>query len=413
MKILLDYVFPVTVIDAIPAASTAFLKQACVVALPKTGQEGNVGNLYECTSMSQVGERTDNQEAQQLFNAGMSKVFILLAADLDLAAYLETHKNRFFSLLISSDFDKDDVTATAASLILQTKINFTAKNTGSSQNAITVAFTSGATAGAEVVTVVNKAISVQIESGVSTVTQVKAKLDAHAAASLLVTAGIESGQASATLTTVGATNLAGGDGLFLGTYDGVTAISEDDRDFLNAQAVIKNRVAFWTSGSNGAKNMMFAMGKMLSNLVNWKNQQFIEMPFADDVDELGEANSLFDSKVSFVIQDDEFGTRLGLLCCGGTAIVAPYILKNLVIDMQSRALQWIASNQPDYTIKEAALLELRLQEDVINAYIQRKWLVSGTITISLQAQNFVATGEIEVPTPKALWRVFNQMTVTN
>src|SRR5690606_36322509 len=108
----------------------------------------------------------------------------------------------------------------------------------------------------------------------------------------------------------------------------------------------------------------------------------------------------------------EFSTRLAMFVAGGKAIVAPYILKNLRINLQSRALQWINLNQPQYTIKEASLLETRLQEDVINDFIERGWIESGSISITLREQNFVASGEIEVPTPKALWRVFNQMTET-
>lgn len=411
-KFLLDYVFPISVIDSIPAASTAFLKQIAVVAKPKTGQEGNVGELYECTSMSQVTDRTDNTEAQQLFNAGMSKVYILLADDLDLEDYLETHRGKFFTLLICSQFTEADVEASQATLTVQSKLTFTSVGTGSAQNAITVAFTGGATAGAEVVTVVNKAISIQIESGVSTATQIKAKFDAKAEAIALATCAIESGQGSATLTTASAANLAGGDGIFLGTFEGVTGIATDDGTFAEEQAVIKNRCAFWMQSSTGAKNMFYAFGKLCSNLVNWLNQQFLEMPFADDIDELGEANSKFDDKVSFVLEDEEFGKRLGLFCAGQKAIVAPYILKNLRIDMQSRALTWIAANQPDYTPKEAALLEGTLQKDVIDVYIARGWISSGTITISADQGNFVASGEIEVPAPKALWRVFNQMTET-
>lgn len=42
-KILLDYVFPITVLENIPAASTAFLKQVGVVVKVKSGQEAKIG----------------------------------------------------------------------------------------------------------------------------------------------------------------------------------------------------------------------------------------------------------------------------------------------------------------------------------------------------------------------------------
>jgi len=310
MKILLDYVFPITVITPTPAASTGFLKQACVVAKPKSGQEGNVGTIYECANMAAVSARTDDASAQQLFNAGMSKVYVLLANDLDLDTFLAGGDgSNFYTLLISDDF---------------------------------------------------------------TMTNIEA--------------------------------------MDVGTWDGVIGISGTDTTKLATQAAIENRVAFFTSASNGSKNMFYAFGKLLSNPSNWLNQQYIAMPFDDGVGTLADANSRFDSKVSFVLNDDEFGNRLALFAAGGKAIVAPYILKNLRIDLQSSALTWMSANQPSYTKKEASLLETRLQEDVINSkYIGLNWIESGTVEISLVEDNFVANGTINVTEPKALWRVFNEM----
>ncbi len=137
------------------------------------------------------------------------------------------------------------------------------------------------------------------------------------------------------------------------------------------------------------------------------------MPVDEAITLLGDAETLFDDRISFVLHDDEFGNRLGLFAAGGIAIVAPYILKNLRIDLQSRALQWITANEPQYTLKESALLETRLQQDVINQYIDvRGWITAGTIEITLVQQNFVANGDINVAQPTALWRVVNQMQET-
>lgn len=419
-KILLDYVFPISVIESIPQASVAFLKQVALVCTPKSGQEGNVGNLYECTNMTAVAARTDNAEAQQLFNAGMSKVFILLADDLDLEAYLETHKNKFFTLLISSDFDDDDIevtegSAAVAASLTKGDLTFTAKVPGTAGNDISIEFLDTVDAGEESATKTGDKITVNIESGVSTAQQIKDAIDDSVSASEAISVAIAMGESATAQTAFAEDDLENGaaataTGLLTGTFDGVVGVASDDTDFLEDQAVISKRNAFFKKVANGAKNMLYAFGKLLSNQVNWLNQQYIAMPFGDDVDELGEANSLFDKKISFVIEDDEFGKRLGLFAAGMKAIVAPYILKNLRIDLQSAALSWIGLNQPQYTIKEAALLEARLQEDVINSYIARGWIASGTISISLQQDNFVASGSIEVPTPKALWKVVSEMT---
>lgn len=420
-KILLDYVFPIAVITPTPAASTAFLKQVCVVAKPKSGQEGNVGSIYECTSMTQVEARTDNDEAQQLFNAGMSKVFILLSDDLDIEDALTENANEFFTVLVSSDYDDDDFdddgdAAVAASLV-KGDLTFTAKTPGTGGNSITVVLTNDVSAGEEVAHASGNTISVKIAGGVSTATQIKTAIDDSVSASALISVAIAMGQGAVAQAAQTVANLAGGlaatgGGLEVGTFDGVIGVASDDTTFCAAQAVIENRCAFFKKTANGAKNMFYAFGSMLSNPSNWLNQQYITMPYDDEVDELGEATSFFDDKVSFVIADSEFGTRLGLFVCGGKAIVAPYILKNLRIDLQSSALTWISGNQPQYTMKEAALLETRLQEDVINLYITRKWIDAGVVEIALEEDNFVASGDINVSEPKALWRVFGEMRQT-
>lgn len=308
MNILLDYFFPITTIEPTAQASTSFLKQACVVCLPKSGQ---TPGLYLCTSQTQIAVRTDNLEAQQILNAGLSKVYILIVATLPgVAALIAGHENDFFSMIITSDFND------AAVLTLD-----------------------------------------------------------------------------------------------VGVYKGVVGISTTTDAFAQSQGTIANRVAFHTTTANKAKNMLWAFGKMLSNLSNWRNQQYITMPFVDDVNTLGLANTLFDQKTSFVIDDTEYGARLGLFAAGGKAIVSPYIKRNLEIDMQSRALTYISGNQPQYTKKQAALLEDELKK-VIESYIEREWIEDGTVEIKLINSNFIATGNINISEPKALWRIFAEMRQT-
>ncbi len=176
----------------------------------------------------------------------------------------------------------------------------------------------------------------------------------------------------------------------------------------------ENRVGFYRDDANGAKNMCFAFGKLLANPINWNNQQYVSMPYADDVDELGEAVALFDDRVSFVLTDEEFGNRLALFAAGGKAIAAPYIVKNLRRDMQSRALQWISANQPAYTKVNASLLEGRLKVDVMDVYIDppRAWIEKGTVSVVLLNNNFVGTATFDIAEPGALWRVEGQLAQT-
>lgn len=308
MNILLDYFFPVTAIEPTPQASTAFLKQVCIVVKPDDGVTPGTPTL--CTTAGQIVALTENLDAVELLNAGMSRIYVLPVATLDLATILATHGNKFYTLLISSDFNDTDV-----------------------------------------------------------------------------------------------------GGMALGTYEGVVGISSTSNVLLAAQAIIPKRVAFHTTSGTKAKNMAFAFGKLLSNALNWYNQQYIVMPHTDDVDTLGEANSLFDDKISFSISDTEFGQRLGLFAAGQKAIAAPYIIKNLEVDIQSAGLTYVSGNMPGYTKTQGALLEDELQK-VVDSYIERQWIEAGKVEVKLEQNNFVASAYIDVAEPKALWRILAEMKQT-
>ena len=98
------------------------------------------------------------------------------------------------------------ITGVKASLIIQ---DITYQSVLNGGNDISIEYTAGVTAGSEVVTVVGNKISIQIEDGVSTATQVKAAFDAEPAAIALATATI-SGVASDSQGIAAEANLAGG-----------------------------------------------------------------------------------------------------------------------------------------------------------------------------------------------------------
>ena len=103
----------------------------------------------------------------------------------------------------------DAGTATKASKEIQ-DLTYEADVAGSDGNSITIAYTTGGTAGSEVVTVVGNAISVQIEHNVSTATQVKAAVDNSVPAAALVAVTITGTAGDAQTAPVSATNLVGG-----------------------------------------------------------------------------------------------------------------------------------------------------------------------------------------------------------
>ncbi len=424
MNILLDYMFPITSIEPTPAASTAFLKQACVVAKPKDGGV-TTGVITVCTTQAEVDDLVGavaSAEVAKLFSGGMSKVSILPMDDLNLADALEGHESDFFTILVSSDFSDEEIGSSEGETVAEVKsflkiqdILYTSKLVGVAGNDITINYNSGGTAGSEGVSVATHAITVTMEDGVSTAAQIATAIGNYAPANALVGTAVDSGDESdkqavfgSAVTLGGGVDPVSGYGLDVGAFNGVVGVSSTDDDFLADQAGVANRSAWHTTSSNKAKNMFYAFGKMLSNALAWRNQQYISMPLADDV---GEADGYFDDKINFVISDDQYANRLGLFVAGGKAIVSPYIKRNLQIDLQSAALQYISGNQPGYTKTQAALLEDELQK-VMQEYIDDQSIEDGTVEVSLVEDNFVANGEINIAEPGALWRIQAEMRAT-
>jgi hypothetical protein len=404
--LLLEYAFPIEAIEPIAEASAAYLNQVLVVAKPKAGQEGNVGEIYECLTMAAVSARTDNANAQQLFNAGMDKVFILLADDLDLQEPLETF-NDAFTVLISDDFDKDDMQSVQA-FLKKAQMTFTAVTAGSDGNDISIEFLDTGTAGAETVTVTGTApvrkISVSIEDGVSTATQIKTAIDASEDATALILATIEDGEGSTAQAAFAEDNLENGAAIEFGTWGGIIGVSSDNLEFLENQAVITKRTAFFGNSTNKAKNMFFAFGKLLSGR-DWENQQYIEMPFDDGINTQAEAENLYDNKISFVLSSEEFGKRLSLFTNNRKAIIAPYIFEWFQLSLQSWGVQYIALNQPKYTLREASLLQDYLEEKAEERFVATEIVEFLSVKITLVEDNFMANGDVVISEPKALWRV--------
>lgn len=98
--------------------------------------------------------------------------------------------------------------AVKASKVIQ-DLTYTADTAGAPGNSITIAYVDDGTAGAETVGVVGSAITVHMEAGVSTATQIKAAVDGDGSAAALVDIAI-SGTGSNPQTAVSATALQGG-----------------------------------------------------------------------------------------------------------------------------------------------------------------------------------------------------------
>lgn len=191
--------------------------------------------------------------------------------------------------------------------------------------------------------------------------------------------------------------------LEVGSFAGVIGKSFNTRESAKAFTIQKNNVGFYDLDVNASENMFHAFGKFLS-ANSFKNQQYIETPLSSEVNTINQAELLFEDSISFVLTSEEFGNRLALFASNRRAIIAPYVFEELTLKLQSKALQYIELNEPNYTEAEASLLEDSLQT-VIDSYIADGLLTSGNITVSLTDENFVVKATITVPEPKAMWRI--------
>jgi hypothetical protein len=324
--ILLDYTFSVSPSTLIPLVSAAYIRQVLVIVKPLKSADKSVGGgatlgtsasnsgggagkvedvkISKCTKKEALAQLTKDEDIGELFNAGMTSVYVLATDSLTGTERLVESSKDFFTVLISDDFDVNDVK--------------TFKR---------------------------------------------------------------------------------------GRFRGVIGRSFSDVEEAKKFSVEEKQCGFYGTKGMGAKNMFRAFGKLLSHTV-WRNHQYERMPYSDGITELGVAKGLFNDRVSFVLTSEGYGSRLAFFVAGKQAITAPYIYENLTLDAQSAALQYIAANNPNYTLTEASLLENALQSVLERNYVATRLVKSAKVSITLdEGNNFRASGTIVVPEPKALWGI--------
>lgn len=189
---------------------------------------------------------------------------------------------------------------------------------------------------------------------------------------------------------------------FSGVVGWDTKTRQDAKEF--EFRATEDNTGFVDGVDNTGANMYYSFGKLLSG-VRWRNQQYAAMPETGITNDLGVAKSLFDDRVSFVLNSEEFGNRLALFTNRGRAIVAPYIYEEFKLDLQSWALQYINTNQPDYNDVEAAKLQAYLTKKASEKYINGGMVPTLRINIMADQDNFVMSGFIAIAEPKATWRI--------
>jgi hypothetical protein len=192
-------------------------------------------------------------------------------------------------------------------------------------------------------------------------------------------------------------------------WGGVRGFSDQDQVFLASEAITKTVCAFLHTGPvNDAYQLAFAFGSFLSTSA-WRNQQYIgiSQPIGS-VTSLGLAESLFNDRISFFMDDDESGTRLAFFVAGGKSITTPYISKEIELLMQFNMTNFITINQP-YNVKlERQELE-KIGDQMIADYIEQGYLDPDGINdlvVTDGAEVFVVAGSLTTSPSVALWRVF-------
>lgn len=160
---------------------------------------------------------------------------------------------------------------------------------------------------------------------------------------------------------------------------------------------------------NAGDGISFAFGSLLSNKVNWKNQQYVEYTgnpiFA--AQSVGDASNLFDDRITFYTEDDDQGVRLSFFAAGGEAITLPYVSEELKLLIQSDALQFISTNQPLNTQTMRRELQNFLQGRV-NDFIDDGYLDpdgNNQIVVTKSNEQFYVNGELSVKYADPIWRM--------
>lgn len=396
---ILDYAFSVEVRTPIPQANTEFLRRVAVVAKPLSNYAG--AGIELITNKNQIANFTANTEIVELFNGGLQQCFLVLGEDLqDCESIIEANQDKFYSLAISSDFGNTPFLPTRGSIKL-TDVEFYSKASGVDTNEIELEIIDD---NAEGVTVTDKKIQVHIDiSGQSrTVADLKAQIENDLDANNLISVVDIDGVKLAP--TLALTSFTHGHDDFSSSFAGVIYSQSNNSAELETNAVKSNHVAFYGSDTHKAKNMMFIIGKFLS-ANEWSNEQYVEAPYDDGVILESVASNFQEKGISFIYSDAQIGLRLGFFAVGKRAIIAPYVIKQLTIDLQSRALTWINLNRPQYTQVWASRLQSNLDDQVIKKYIAKNLIPFGDVEILTDGSNFVGSGTINIGEPTALWRL--------
>lgn len=190
-------------------------------------------------------------------------------------------------------------------------------------------------------------------------------------------------------------------------WNGVKSTAVDAETGDLTAAMSDKTCLFASKGDKANYNPLFAFGNLLSSAL-WRNQQYITSTVGDGaIITLGQAELLFDERVSFFLEDEDYGNRLGFFAAGGKSITTPYITKEVELNMQFAMTNFLTVNQPFNVQVERAELE-RIGNKMLAEYIERGYLDADAVNelkVNTSPEAFVVAGNLTLSPSVALWRV--------
>lgn len=190
-------------------------------------------------------------------------------------------------------------------------------------------------------------------------------------------------------------------------FDGV--ISAEFETQADAKTFAASHCAGLSTQETKGEGVCYALGSLLS-ANGWSDQQYIKYGGSSSIEtvsSIGAAESLFDDRITFWINDEKEGVHLSFFGNGGEAITQRYIAEDLKISLQSQALSYISRNQPMNTLLMRVAVQNELNA-VIGDYEDLQYLdpeKDNTITVTKSLDKFFVNAALTVNYSEPVWRM--------
>lgn len=193
-------------------------------------------------------------------------------------------------------------------------------------------------------------------------------------------------------------------------YHGIVGAAFGVKADAIAYAATEKRCAFIDAATYTTFGLNFAFAKLLSG-VYWRDQQYLATSISTifAVSAIGDAESYFTDGVSFYLNDDQYGKRLGFFGAGGKAITEAYISEEIKRVIQATGVNYLALNQPRNIAISRIRLEDALQEKIddygLPPYQYLDLESENDITLTTSSEAFVLNGQLVIDIAEPIWRV--------